>query len=408
MRGKLKNILINTGLVVFSLWLSYIVIQLIGYYCLKNQRFMKFATAQPKEAADIWTFEDVKKFSSTQTRSGEISRVLLSMDLEKKVKTPKSSPKNPKLMMEPNDLPKTLSGRPLKPLRNGLIPDLDETILLKGKFTGNVKASSHVTTDFVGRRMTGNTPGPNKKKNIVFLGCSFTFGFGVNNEDSYPYKVREKTGLNVYNYGISGTSPSVTLKILKDLKADYLKDISQEDTTVIYTLIPDHINRMIGTVLQFRHMPGSFDTAPYIFLKDDELEILNNFSEDKTFRKHILKFLSRIHLMKVFWVDIPQIGQDEIELMARILQEIEKEVKANTPQVKNFKVAFYPLGGVGEKNYRALRDELVKRKLSVLDYSMLNTNSLLRPYNVLDYDSHPSPLAYDVYSSLLANDLRAQ
>ncbi|MES2528064.1 MAG: hypothetical protein V4598_13300 [Bdellovibrionota bacterium] len=367
---------------------------------------MKYATAQPKLAGDIWTFDDIKKFSSTQTRAGEISRVLLSLDLEKKVKSPRPLSKDSKLMMEPNDFTKTLSGRPLVPLKNGLIPNLDETIVVKGKFSGKVKASSHVTTDSIGRRLTGNTSGSEKKKNIVFLGCSFTYGFGVNNEDTYPYKVREKTGLNVYNYGISGTSPSLTLKILRYLKGDYLKDMSKEDTTVIYTLIPDHINRMIGTVLQFRHMPGSFETAPYIFLKDNELEILNSFADDRTYGKHILKFLSRIHLMKVFWVDIPRIGQEEIDLMARILQEIEKEVKTHNPHVKSFKVAFYPLGGVGEKSYQALRDELVKRKMDVLDYSMINTNSLLKPYNVLEFDSHPSPLAYDVYSSLLANDLK--
>ncbi len=41
----------------------------------------------------------------------------------------------------------------------------------------------------------------------------------------------------------------------------------------------------------------------------------------------------------------------------------------------------------------------------ILDYSMLNTNSHLRPYSTLDYDNHPSPLSYEVYAKLLVNDL---
>ena len=59
-----------------------------------------------------------------------------------------------------------------------------------------------VLTDKNGYRFSGKKKLPNKK-NIVFLGDSFTYGFGVKFEDSFPGLVEKRIkNYNIYNLGV--------------------------------------------------------------------------------------------------------------------------------------------------------------------------------------------------------------
>ena len=406
MNLSIRRTLINTTIVFISLGIAYFLIQFAGISLLKRKIVFSPWARQDKPAEGIWTQDDAKKFFTLESRTGELSRILISMNIDTRIKNEKSVITDRQLLF---DLPGPvipLSGRKISRGRNGLVPDLDDTFIIRGLLTGREKVRARYRTDSFGRRLTGTKREPNRKKNIIFLGCSFTYGFGVNDEATFPYRLREKTDLNVYNYGISGSSPSLTLKILRDLKSDFLGDLNQEDTTVVYTLIPEHLNRMVGTLLFFRHQPDSFTNQPFITEREEQLIIHNSFSEDPTYQKHVLKFLARIHLLKVFGVDLPELGKDHYELAAKILQEIERELKNSYPQIKSFHVAFYPSGGEMLSHYFSLRDTLLEKKMRVLDYSQININSLLGPHSTLAYDAHPSPLAYDVYSELLLHDLR--
>jgi|TARA_B110000971_G_scaffold212886_1_gene242964 hypothetical protein len=66
-----------------------------------------------------------------------------------------------------------------------------------------------VKTDKIGLRFSGNPRDPNKK-NVIFLGDSFTYGLGLNYEDTYVGILEKKnTKYNFLNYGVEGYSPSV-------------------------------------------------------------------------------------------------------------------------------------------------------------------------------------------------------
>ena len=66
-----------------------------------------------------------------------------------------------------------------------------------------------VLTDKNGLRFSGLPRDP-KKKNIIFLGDSFTYGLGLSYEDTYIGYLEEKNlNYNLLNYGVIGYSPSV-------------------------------------------------------------------------------------------------------------------------------------------------------------------------------------------------------
>ena len=43
-----------------------------------------------------------------------------------------------------------------------------------------------------------------KTGQAIALGCSYTYGFGVNHEEAWPYQLEQLLNVEVYNFGVSG------------------------------------------------------------------------------------------------------------------------------------------------------------------------------------------------------------
>jgi hypothetical protein len=77
---------------------------------------------------------------------------------------------------------------------------------------------------------------------IVFLGCSFTFGQGVNDRETLPYRVGESRHVPTLNLGGIGYGIHHVYKIFLDKYAT----VNNTGRLFIYTLIPDHVLRASG------------------------------------------------------------------------------------------------------------------------------------------------------------------
>jgi hypothetical protein len=77
---------------------------------------------------------------------------------------------------------------------------------------------------------------------IVFLGCSFTFGQGVNDTETLPYRVGALRNVSTLNLGGIGYGIHQVYKIFLDKYAT----ANNAGKLFIYTLIPDHILRASG------------------------------------------------------------------------------------------------------------------------------------------------------------------
>ncbi|HXB33684.1 MAG TPA: hypothetical protein VNV35_09690 [Puia sp.] len=77
---------------------------------------------------------------------------------------------------------------------------------------------------------------------IVFLGCSFTFGQGVNDSETLPSKVGALTDVSTLNLGGIGYGIHHVYKIFLDKYAT----VNNTGRLFIYTMIPDHVLRASG------------------------------------------------------------------------------------------------------------------------------------------------------------------
>lgn len=105
--------------------------------------------------------------------------------------------------------------------------------------------------------------GPDAKATWLFVGCSFTFGYGLSDNQTLPHYFAEAGGFRdrVVNLAVSGDGPN---NCLRDLELNHRAGrAGVDDATVrgvFYSLIDDHVNRVVR--------PAS-GNAPYYELVDD-------------------------------------------------------------------------------------------------------------------------------------------
>lgn len=107
-------------------------------------------------------------------------------------------------------------------------------------------------TDDRGARVTPPRRTPSEAVRV--LGCSWAFGHGVADEQTFAYRLAECTGQHIVNAAVSGYSPSQALMLMQ-----CEKDVTRYHATV-YVWVPDQLVRMAGRPewlkLNARHVPS--------------------------------------------------------------------------------------------------------------------------------------------------------
>jgi hypothetical protein len=100
----------------------------------------------------------------------------------------------------------------------------------------------------------------NSGKEFVFIGCSFTFGVGLNDEETLPVQFGKMTGVASVNRGIG------SLGIHQVYESFRLKYAGHDNSnkTFIYSLLPDHFIRATG-IYEWNNY------GPYYIVRGDSL-----------------------------------------------------------------------------------------------------------------------------------------
>lgn len=102
------------------------------------------------------------------------------------------------------------------------------------------------------------TPSSNKDSDncLLFFGDSFTFGEGLNDYETLPYYIGEKTNhkYKIYNFGFMGYGPNHMLSAIEHGVVD--EAVSKCSTSMaFYSSVPDHLNRVDGRRFWERNDP---------------------------------------------------------------------------------------------------------------------------------------------------------
>ncbi len=165
-----------------------------------------------------------------------------------------------------------------------------------------------------------------KKRPIVLFGCSYTYGAGLKDNETFGYKLSEYTKRPVYNKAILGWGIQQMLWQLKNV--DLQKEVKDPEY-IIFTFIPDHINRLFS--FSRFHFPSYIDPV-YRLDKNGNLEEkipihpLYRFYFVRFFDGQINEFIHNINNEKIW--------NENFDLIKRHFEEAYKEIKRLWPDAK--------------------------------------------------------------------------
>lgn len=267
-------------------------------------------------------------------------------------------------------------------LRYGFENKLDkERFLKKKKYNKIYDVTCSIRTD--GFRSTkGN---PLSKQTYVFLGCSFTFGDGLNDDETLPYYFSELMNfkLNVLNFGVIGKGTNLAISILNnDLIYKYAD--KDADKYFVYSLIQAHASRPFDLVRY-----GGSDNWIY---KDNEwikTSSMQPFARIKVF------FARSFIFRKIFLVIIDESNKEFYE---RYLINSLKEINRTVEQKYNSKLTIIVWPEVGE----TIVNELTNEKIDII----ILPKYLIEHQYKIPYDGHPNAKANKEIAEILYQHIK--
>lgn len=233
-----------------------------------------------------------------------------------------------------------------------------------------------------GRRITPEA-GKNADSVVLLFGCSFTFGFGVNDKDTYAWQLAERLGSNyqVLNLGVSGYGAHQMLALLQSGRLDPLLQ-QYKHKYAFFLTIADHLNRCTGRSSWIKN-------GPRYAIEQGRPEYAGDFSDTFSF----LRFCDDIFLHSALYPELRSLitqllsSEQDMALHTAILAQAAQELQARKT---DFAVIVWP-------DMRRAITPLQARSLTVLPLSPRIPDWNPESYKQHRVDGfHPNALGHEI------------
>jgi hypothetical protein len=279
----------------------------------------------------------------------------------------------------------------------GLIEKVDEKTV----------ASAVYSIDRFGRRITPGQGAGRRDRPLLFFGCSFAFGFGVNDDQTLPYYVAQALpGYRVYNYGFTGYGPQNMLARLSE--TDIRSEIAEKGKpAAVYVFIDDQVRRAIGSMSWVGAWgEASHEDLPYYAAggPSGTLTRHGSFKTGRPFVTRLYQLAAKSAVLRRFAVDFPPSVTDaHLELVARMIEESRDAFRTKFGSDEFF-VLFFP-GLPGSPGYDSRLIPMLRAMgIRSLDYDARNFYREVGPGAYLA-NWHPSPSTYKALAVKISGDL---
>jgi hypothetical protein len=264
---------------------------------------------------------------------------------------------------------------------------------------GELSYSVVYTTDSNGYRITPDPSDSASSECLLFLGCSYTWGAGVNDDESMPYLVASLTGKKTYNMGVSGYGPH---QVLASIEFDqFPKPMNCSPKVAVFQTIYDHIHRTAGLGQHGRSGPK------YILSENNELEYLGQLSDinlDKDTRSIREILFGKSYAYQEYVIDRHRISDGEVKLYLEIVAEVKRKLKEKFPGIK-FVILYW------DDEDQSYQKELDEKLSGIADEYVRITevipdiNNVHREKYSLHNDYHPNAVAHQAIAKYLSENI---
>jgi len=250
---------------------------------------------------------------------------------------------------------------------------------------GTIVYQATYSYDEFGRRKTTASASP-KSRAVLFFGCSFIDGTGVNDGDTLPSQVALLAPQSqVLNYGIGGAGPQQMLVQLQ--QRDFSSEGVRVDNAIaVYVFLDFHVRRAVGSMQVVTTFGRDF---PY-FRFDSHRALVHDgtFTTGRPTRSLAYRALNKSHVVRYVlgrgWDWPLSMSSADYDLTAGIVAAAKAEFLERFPSGR-FVTVIYPGSDA------AIVDWLRRDDVEVLDLSTLFDPR--EPGNRFPGDGHPTAAA---------------
>lgn len=281
------------------------------------------------------------------------------------------------------------------------IPDVySYRSIVKYKNSGELLYDVKINFDGLGRRKVKIPPNKANDTSMVFLGCSYTFGEGIEDFETFSSRLSEIfQNTNVYNLGKSGGSINQTHFDLTHFEKDSMyQSIETKKIVLVYTFFQDHLIRL---ACNLRCM-GQGDwmlKAPRYVLKNGT-PVLTGVFKDYFFKNAFTDFIFKSSIFEYYNFQFPDsFAESNIDLTVSLLNEIRREYEKKF-QVLDFYVYVYE--NTGTKITNSLAKKLISSNIKPIIYVKYPDLDYFKNALYFSNDGHPTPMAHNIMADSIS------
>ncbi len=233
----------------------------------------------------------------------------------------------------------------------------------------------------------------NSAQCVLFYGCSFTFGEGLNDDETMPYLVGIKSNgtYHTYNFGFHGYGAHQMLAALEHGLEE--KVVPCKPKYAVYAALMDHIRRSAGLVPYDKNGPR------YTLNQNGEVILTGRFVDyEKSFISWIKKRLRKSYILRETILKENPFSSDNISLFVSIVDRA-RTIFENRYPGSQFYVLFWDKfvdqGGIGDR----------EKVLHALDEKGIRAHLIS---NILQNDKSEYLIKLDGHPNAFANKLIAE
>jgi hypothetical protein len=254
------------------------------------------------------------------------------------------------------------------------------------------------TTGSDGLRLSPPWDNREDASSVLFFGCSITFGEGMEDDETMPYKVGIACGgqYRVYNFGFVGYGTHQMLSAIEHGLLDSI--VRVKPVCAIYQAIPGHINRLLGLNPWGRRGPR------YILGEGNRVKYAGFFHEVNE-RNYILRKIEnqmdKSHLYKRISRGINKINDDDIELFIRMVARSKQLLEKQYPGIQFHVILWDYKGRLSDTIIEALKGEGINTHL--ISNILPDFHQDQPKYRISPHDWHPNALAHELIAKYVAH-----
>ncbi len=235
-----------------------------------------------------------------------------------------------------------------------------------------------------------------KNKPIIIFGCSFAYGLFLPPEATFSHKLSNLLQCPVYNRALSGGGLQHMYR--QTTTPLFYRQVPKTDT-VIYVMINDHYRRMYGEPFHIRNNYLYFHykhvNNKFIYPKYDN--VFSNFADScytiRLIRKHL----------QHHYINNPKNADKITDLAVLYFIKARRNMEKRWGNHINFNVVLYDFDLYSQK----LEKKLIKNNFNVIKTNSLTKEDLtLQGKYAFENDTHPTELAWDLLTPLIAEKIR--